>query len=344
MNRLWQNWTAEEDLELTQRAARHEGKAAIAAAMGRGVGSVTYRLKELGLTTQLWTAAEEEFLRQNYGAMPSREIARRLNRPKGSVKQHARKIGLYSGRRFTDEQIAMIRELWPTHTGKQVAEMLPGRKRNWQSIARMAAALGLRKIANHASQTLASIQELHAQGLPDREIAQRLGLDREQVKHIRVARLKLPTNPDLDARRRSIASQRKTLGIKSSGELRALAYRRFAVENGWPPDLRAREVQILNVLADRGVPMTRLELAAAIGMRTDRVGCNHSLALLIDGGRDGTYTASLLRQGYLARVRRAARVEGKGKGKSRDLYFLGPVAITILEERACQQQQAETAS
>jgi hypothetical protein len=41
------------------------------------------------------------------------------------------------------------------------------------------------------------------------------------------------------------------------------------------------------------------------------------------------------------KLKRGAVVDGQGKGKSRDLYFLGPAAITILEARTCQQQTAK---
>ena len=129
-------------------------------------------------------------------------------------------------------------------------------------------------------------------------------------------------------------TQYERLGVANGGELRKRSFAKYACENGWPEDLRPREVQILNVLAARGVPMNRLELSAAIGMRTDRMGGNGTLALLTGNGPGGTYTASLLKRGLLSKVTRGFLVSGLGKGRSRDLYFLGPFALEILQRRA----------
>jgi hypothetical protein len=148
---------------------------------------------------------------------------------------------------------------------------------------------------------------------------------------------------DTEAKKRAVVNQLKTLGLSSPTELRSRAFRLYAIECGWPEDLRPREVQILNVLAARGVPMTRLEIAQAIGMRTDRTGDrghgHKTLELLSGNGPGGTYTASLMRRGLVAKLKRGSVVAGLGKGHSRDLYYLGPEAVRILEARACQQQQ-----
>jgi len=136
--------------------------------------------------------------------------------------------------------------------------------------------------------------------------------------------------------------QCRDAGVRSLAEIRSLAFAKFAIDNGWPEDLRPREVQILNVLADRGVPMSRLELAEAIGMRTDRMASRGTLVLLVGNGPGGTYTASLMRRGLLLKLKRGARVHGQGKGRSRDLYCLGPAAIAILEARACPRKKASS--
>lgn len=180
-----------------------------------------------------------------------------------------------------------------------------------------------------------AVRRLNAAGLTDAEIVRELKSYRRVVRNIR-KRLGLPPSREgwLRRRRDGVRKQRETLGITSAGQLRQLAYRPYAVENGWPEDCRPREVQILNVLADRGVPMTRLELAEAIGMRTDRTDRNGKPDLLKGNGPGGTYTASLARRGLVARLRRAHVVRGMGKGKGSDLYCLGPVALQLLERRA----------
>ena len=69
------------------------------------------------------------------------------------------------------------------------------------------------------------------------------------------------------------------------------------------------------------------------------MGGNGTLALLCGcNGPGGTYTASLMRRGLVLSLKRGAVVNGQGKGKSRDLYYLGPAALAILEAAACREQ------
>jgi hypothetical protein len=239
--------------------------------------------------------------------------------------------------RFTDEEAALVRQLYDTHTAAEIAQRIHGTGRAARSIFQFACRLGLRKWPCHSPETLDRVRELHGQGLNDTQIAAAMGMNKRNVSEIRLNRLKLPKNVEAirAARRRAVRTQQATLGIDSGGELRAIAYRKFAAENGWPETLRPREVQILNVLAASGVPMSRLEIAEKIGMRTDRMGGNKTLALLVGNGPGGTYTASLLRLGMIDVLKRADKSKG-GKGCSRHLYVLGPAALAILEERACQ--------
>lgn len=99
-------------------------------------------------------------------------------------------------------------------------------------------------------------------------------------------------------------------------------------------------MQILNALAAAGVPMTMLELAQAIGMRTDRADASHARVLLAGNGPGGTYTASLARRGLVVRHVGALR-SGPARG-CHDLYSLGPAALAILQRRAAEWQ-TETA-
>lgn len=231
-------------------------------------------------------------------------------------------------RKYPPAVVETVRKEYLTSSGPDLAKRLG---LSTVQLYRVAHRLGLRRIPD-CRPLYPQVKALHAKGLPDRLVAKQLGITHDKAKEIRRVRLKLPRNPDIEGKRASVTNQMKSLGIRHGGDLRALAYKRFAVENGWPEDLRPREVQILNVLAAKGVPMTRFELATAIGMRTDRIGGNGGLALLIGNGPGGTYTASLTRRGLLSRIKRV--VSGKGKGTSRDLYYLGPAALTILEERA----------
>lgn len=283
-----------------------------------------------------WSVADDVYLCQTWGKVRTQDLARRFKRSPSALKQRARRLDLDAERCYSQEELALVRELYATHTAAQLAERIHGTPRAAKAIYKLACTLGLTKQPHHAPELIEQVRQLHGEGLNDFEIARRLGLSREIVHPIRYSRLKLPPNQVSikAAGRRAVQTQYATLGIKTAGELRALSYRQYAAENGWPEDLRPREVQILNVLADRGVPMTKHELALAIGMPTDPFVGGKRRILLAGNGPGGTYTASLLRRGFLVRLKRALPVQGQGKGRSRDLYLLGPAALTILEERA----------
>lgn len=253
-------------------------------------------------------------------------------------------------RRWTDAEKQRLREAWGKVPGPELAAEL-GRSLTGVNQMVSKLRLSLSKHIHWAAPIVEAVAILHAEGLGDGEIAERMAIVFEpgatgyhQVRAIRRDRLGLPTNPESTrrARRRGVESQRRTLGIRHGGDLRRLAFCRFAEANGWPEDLRPREVQILNVLATAGVPMNMLELANRIGMRTDRSDARHTRVLLTGNGPGGTYTASLVRRGLLTRHANACR---SGRTGCRNLYSLGPAALAILERRAsCQNETAATAS
>jgi hypothetical protein len=175
------------------------------------------------------------------------------------------------------------------------------------------------------SERLDEIRRLHAEGLTDREIGERLRLSRSEISRKR-RELGLPVHWKTILRRAQQA-QLRSLGLTSAGEMRRRAYARYARQNGWPDDLRYREVQILNALVRHG-PMTRLQLSETIGMRTDRVGGNGYPALLTDCGKSGTYTASLLSRGLIAYL---GRRPGAKPGGLAGLYIVTERALNLLE-------------
>jgi hypothetical protein len=130
----------------------------------------------------------------------------------------------------------------------------------------------------------------------------------------------LPPNRGSDHYRRAVRSrtgeQLERGGFRSLAELRSWVFRRMAEKAGWPADLRPRHVDILNALWDRG-PMTRRELADAIGMRW--LGSRGSLK---SSDPEGSYLAHLTRRGLVMRMPRARRMTGQGKGRSCDIYML----------------------
>lgn len=210
-------------------------------------------------------------------------------------------------------------------------------------VYRLASALELpRKAPEHYTpQMVDQIRSLHAEGLTDAEISRRIGKDRRTISDIRASKLRLPVNIAAvkEAGRRAVASQMKTLGIRHGGDLRRLAFAKFARRNGWPDDLRPREVQILNVLAERG-PQTKVELADAIGMRSDGRNSKHGGPKSLHGnGPGGTYTASLIRRGL---VYRQSHWRG-GRAMLAQLpstYMLTPLAV-IIREKCLEQLERE---
>lgn len=340
-------WTAAEVATLRTLWAK-AAVSEIAAKLGRSVHSIIGKGRLLGLgprSERRWTPAQDRMLREAWGNINVRVVAKQIGRSPLAIKNRAHVLGLRTDRLYTEEEKQYVRDHFATQKASDIAVHIHGDVRATRAIYGLAHKLGLRKWPSWPRSVIDKVRELHGQGLNDVEIGEQMGLNRGQAHAIRYARLVLPANEAgiHRAQMRGILKQRKTLGVSSAGELRALAFRKYAVANGWPEDCRPREVQILNVLADRGVPMTILELAAAIGMRTDRSDAHHKRVLLTGNGPGGTYTASLARRGLVTRLENTARINGQRRG-SHNHYILGPVALQLLEERARCQAQMETAT
>lgn len=288
-----------------------------------------------------WTPKMVATLRREYLVSSNRNaIAHRLGVSMSSLKTKAARLRLVRDRQWTKAQKRTLRAKYET---ADVGELAAELGRGIGAIYQQAAKMGLHKPNRpHAwpKRLIARVKLLFRAGHPDRVIAERCKITYDQAKHIRQASCSRMCNRDMDAKRRSIENQRKTLGFQTPGQLRAMSYRRFAAESGWPEDLRARETQILNLLAARGIPMSLIEIATALGMRTDLVNCvTGSPKPLSGNGPGGSYTATLARRGLIVRLVRALHIHGQGKGRSKDLYTLGPAALAILQERACKQQE-----
>lgn len=292
-----------------------------------------------------WKPHEIALVRDNYGEVAAAELAEFIGRTVDQVRDMARKLGvtrsIARAEAWTEGQLAALRR---DYGKKPAAEIAAEIGRTVSSVYQRARTEGLGNVIRPWSDAeTETLKAMNADGVPDSRIAAALRRDRHAVSARRKA-LGLPSREKGEMWRQAISAgvkrQCARLGLSGPTELRTAAFRRFARESGWPEDLRPREVQILNVLADRGVPMTRLELAEAIGMRTDRIASRGTLELLTGNGPGGTYTATLIRRGMLLKLKRAA--PGRpGKGcyfRCRDLYYLGPVALAILEERACRQK------
>ena len=208
-----------------------------------------------------------------------------------------------------------------------IAKYLPGRTA--RSVWQQARKLGLSVPQKfRAPDMVEFIRSRNALGWSDSEIAAARGVDRHAVGHVR-QELGLPLNRASEHVRAKVAAktaeQLRAAGLPSMAHLRIESFKARARAAGWPEDLRPRAVQILNAIWDRG-PMTRRELATAIGMRTDYGGKHEIRKILMSNDPEGSYTAHLIARGLLVVFKRAGRVTGCGKGRSVDVYSL-PINI-----------------
>lgn len=225
-----------------------------------------------------------------------------------------------SRRFWTDDERAMLVRLYPDHTAAECARIL-GR-----TIRFIYLRVELDGLVKQSRVTVdaafeAELRRLSAEGWPDREIAASLGCDAHTI-HDRRRALGLPSNAFSPRVRARIAAntrrQCERLGISSLTQLRTYTWRQYARERGWPDDLRWRAVQILDVLDQHG-PMTRREIAAAIGMPW-----KGSRKSLVSNGRGGTYLASLIRRGLVVSLGRC--VQAGGRSQNVHLYSLSLLA------------------
>lgn len=298
-----------------------------------------------------WTRVNDAVLRTLWGTLTNAEIGRRVGGTAGAVKCRARKLRLPRLRRpWTDAEDDRLRALYPTHTAEQCAIAIG---RSLCSTTQRIDTLNLSKHPRWPAEVVERARRLNADGCPDRVIAERMAdvfapgeTGQYQAKQLRKTH-GWPFRPDREAKQRAVASQRKTLGVRHGGDLRALGYRRYAERAGWPTDLPPRAVQILNVLATSG-PKTAMQLAAAIGMPTDKQNVVHGGPRLLACSAHsalckghGTYTGLLIARGLVVAVRRSGG-PGAGKGGARrpDLYTLTPHAVRVRQEILDGQAQA----
>jgi hypothetical protein len=221
-------------------------------------------------------------------------------------------------RPWTAEDLAALRRLYPTTPAPAIAAALG---RSPSSIYQAAAARGLTKAspARRGRAWLAELRRLNALGISDTGASRVLGSERHTVSLWR-KRLGLPENAHSVRQRararEATARQCASLGVPSLAAVRSLAFKLRAINAGWPAglDLRPRELQILDALEACG-PMTRRELAAAIGMPWK--GPRKSLTGNVPGG---SYLAHLLSMNLVTCL---GRIEKRnGRGRSVNVYSL----------------------
>lgn len=329
-------WTAAE-LAVVRKWYPKEPVAAVLARLpGRTIDGIRHAAKRVGVrTARAWTVADDARLRASWGKARSQDLARLLGRSPSAIKQRAGRLGLDADRYFSPGEIELVRELYPTTRAAAIAERIYGTGRSALGIYKLAQKLGLQKCPHWSAAEVERVRSALAEGGTDRAVAARLGLTRGQVTHVR-NRLCIPRDAAalLEARRGAVRTQFSRLGIRTGGDLRAMAYRRYALECGWPGDLPPRAVQILNVLAEHG-PQTSLALARTLGMRTaGKRNCEllkaSAHSALLKG--HGTYTGLLVARGLVSHQRRSGGPgSGRRGGRLPGLYTLTPAAITTRE-------------
>lgn len=270
-----------------------------------------------------WTAAEIAYLKRNAGKKPYEAIAAALKRSRNSVQSCAKSHGLTTRHFWTARQIAILKE----HNGKlPIDDLCRQLKRTRSSVYGMREKLGLTTpTIDFGDKFIAFLKVKHALGWSDTEIAagyskrftKRRPIDRHSVSERR-RKLGLCDNSLSQHRRQKVAAktaeQLRQAGLPSIGYLRVEAFKKRARDAGWPEDIRPRAVQILNALWDHG-PMTRIELAAVIGMPWK--GSRRSLH---SNDPEGSYLAHLMKRGLVITLGRIVR--GKGRGHSTQIYSL----------------------
>lgn len=102
-------WSADEQELLCRAYARGDNLRRLAGQLGRKPGSLKWKAEQLGLQGghpnhdgfrqgPAWSEDDDMFLRENYGRMKTKDIARHLRRPKMGVYCRAFTLGLKTGR------------------------------------------------------------------------------------------------------------------------------------------------------------------------------------------------------------------------------------------------------
>ena len=221
--------------------------------------------------------------------------------------------GLYRGTRaWTESDKALLRERYGVLPTVELSKQLG---RSCMAIRMKACKMGL-GFRYQFGELKGTIQEMHADGCSDADIARHLNVSRSVVAHYRRRALGLKANPLPQAARQARGEwlrQRTAAGDSP----RAVATRRYAVASGWPTSITsAAQVQILNVLAASGMLSSRA-IADKIGTH-----CRRQWS----GGR---CLRALIRLGLVTRLVRVIR-DAKS---TRDGFCLSPLALGMLEKR-----------
>ena len=233
---------------------------------------------------------------------------------------------------WTEEETARLVAAWAdvrqgTRTARQVLTEFPGRTlqsiRARISMIHQAGAVPQKKLPDNWQDLF---RQWNAQGWTDADIAEETQVTRRYVSFLR-KEMGLPSNQFSEKRIEAVKAKTKeqlaAAGVASIGELRAQRFQQFAVDHGWPADLRVRGVQILELLLVEPA-LTRQQICERIG-----VPWKGSKKSLVSNDPEGTYLANLSARGLVIkspRVPSGEKGKRKGCGKTVCFYSASPLA------------------
>ena len=263
--------------------------------------------------------------------LTDRQIADTLGLLRCRVSQFRRRMDLpiNGSKRYSQADLDYIRDNYGMIATAAIAARLG---RSITLIYQAAARLGLCKCCPRLVNRPGLVETLkarHAAGWSDSEISRELHTDRHHIANLR-RRLGLADLHWTEHRRQRVrektAEQLREAGVASLGQLRVEVFHKRAREQGWPEDLKPRQVEILNLLWDNG-PMTREELGRRMGMRkkgrtlpSGRIGYWFPMHHNTPGhGTDTSYTGNLLKRGLIINLGRIVRNKRPGRETSQGL-------------------------
>lgn len=227
-----------------------------------------------------------------------------------------------SGRKWTAEELDLVRTWYKRRTTKWLAGQVG---HSFDAVRQQAVLLGVHKPRVVPAGLLEFIRDCHGRGMLDTEIHSAWlaahpdsTIDRKSVCNYR-HKLGLPVNAArrVEVRRQAYQTQLQVLGIAGLNVLAARRQRRPALEAGLPADLRPLEVRIFVALRSGGY-MTRQEIAAAIGVQSDRqrtwFKCRYGSQSALD---------NLVKRGLVRRTSgRTRKLPDRGKGCTAYEYWV----------------------
>lgn len=100
----------------------------------------------LGIQMQCrkWTQFEEQYLINNYNKLTISQIAKHLNKTEGAIMKRVWKLKLTTPNVWTNEDIKLLRKLYPIHSNEYLSENIFKNKKP-NTIRTKALSLGLHK-------------------------------------------------------------------------------------------------------------------------------------------------------------------------------------------------------